>query len=92
MLFVGGNINFLVYLYDEQTGAFLNMTHNNIETKLNALCVGTPGTGESGYYVYEPVIAFPGFVTVNVEVYEPKTVFSFLGFNNKIKIYMRKLH
>lgn len=83
--------HFYVNVYDEQTGVFLDMNYSDIETKLNAQCVGTPGTGESGYYVFEPVIAFPGFVTVHVDGYEPKTVFSFLGFNNKVKIYMKKL-
>ena len=82
--------NFYVYVYDEQTKAFFNMSHNDIETRFNAQCVGEPVTGGTGCFVFEPVIAFPGFVTVNVEGYEPKTVFSFLGFNNKIKIYMKR--
>lgn len=83
--------DFYVNVYDEQNGAFLDMNYSDIKTSLNAQCVGTPGTGDSGYYIFEPVIAFPGFVTVSVEGYETKTVFGFLGFNNKIKIYMKKL-
>ena len=82
---------FWVNVYDEQTREFVEMSYTDIQNTFNAQCVGTPGTGDSGFYLFEPKIAFPGFVTVKVEGYEPKTVFGFLGFNNKINIYLKKL-
>ena len=91
LVLINFKAHFYVNVYDEQTGEYLEMNYSDIETILNAQCVATPGTGDSGFYLFEPKIAAPGFVTVRVEGYETKTVFGFLGFNNKINIYMKKL-
>jgi hypothetical protein len=84
------NAEFFVHVYDEQTREFVEMSYNDVTSIFSSQCIGTPGTGDSGFYLFESRFAFPGFVTVKVKGYESKTVFGFLGFKNTVNVYISR--
>jgi hypothetical protein len=90
LIFCAFNGKFYVHVYDEQTREYVKMDYKDITTILSSECVGTPPTGESGLYMFESKLAFPGFVIVKVKGYESKSLFGFLGFKNKIDVYLRR--